>query len=52
MVPCAREPDVPAVIGGRASAAWVVDVIAAGEDCRRRADDLQRFHNEPAKVKP
>lgn len=45
MVPCAREPDAPATIGGRASGNWVVDVIAAGEDCRRRADDLQRFHN-------
>lgn len=48
MVPCAREPDAPSVLGGRASAGWVADVIAAGEECRRRADDLQRFHNTPA----
>jgi hypothetical protein len=45
MVTCQREPFPPPKDGSdEAKGAWFAGVIVAGEDCRRKADDLQGWH--------
>lgn len=49
MVPCPREPVPPEKTANEAAKGeWVAAVIIAGDLCRAKADDLQRFHNQPA----
>lgn len=49
MVPCPREPAPPDKTANEAAKGeWVAAMIIAGDQCRTKADDLQRFHNTPA----